>query len=79
MFTVFLFFLLVGLSAWKGSQVFQYDSVYEFKVTLNSHEENFVDKSQKYVFYLTDLVKEDFDFDTTKLDVYVKEALFEND
>lgn len=76
--TVCLFLSLVALSAWKGSQVFQYNGIYEYEGSLSPDEEIFVQSSQKYVFWLRDAAQP-FDFDPTKLDVYIDHHLFEYD
>ena len=76
--TCCLFFILLALTGWKTTQVFQYDGTYHFDGTLPDNEEIFVDDSQKYVFYLTDLFQS-FDFDPAKLDMYIGHWLHEFD
>ena len=76
--TCSLLFVLIGLTAWKGSQLFQYDGTHEYSRTLRADEEIFMSSSLKYVFYLTDLVQY-FDFDSSKMDIYIEHTLAKYD
>ena len=68
--------VLVVLTAWKGSQLFQYDGTYEYEGSFIPDEETFIEKSSiKFVFVLWDLVTT-FEFDSTKVDAYIDHRFF---
>ena len=78
-FTICLLFILIGLTTWKGLQLFQFDGTHEYEGSLSADEEIFMNTTtMKYMFWLTDLYQY-FDFDPSKMHVHIWHALYEHD